>query len=477
MIGPSEDVRRVAVAGTARERRGWGDGGPRLIPNMSLYQRLCHDVVLPASDLLLKQRVHSRVGELLTLQWASADELEACRGARLRDLVAFSAARVPWYRRRYQELGLRPADVAGPEQLPLLPILDKQTIRDCFNELRVDQYSGRTYEMNSSGSTGMQTTVLLDKDCYRDVFATQLLFWSWGGFAMGRRHVQTGMSVNRGLVKRAKDAVFRCTYTSAFDLTDDTLAGLVRHIDRKRIRALFGYASSLYVIAKFLDQRGMRRPMDAIFTWGDSLFPHYRELIERVFEHPVNDCYGLGEGLQCAAQCEAHGVLHEAMFGVIMEIVDHHGAPCAPGVLGRVLVTRLEPGPMPLIRYDTGDVAYFVDEPCPCGRRLRGVSRIQGRATDVVTTPAGDRMIVHFFTQIFELIPQIAQFQVRQETPDAIRILVVAGQGFHAGLLEDVRRQILAASVFPLKITFDMTDAIPLAESNKRRFVISSVPF
>jgi phenylacetate-CoA ligase len=231
------------------------------------------------------------------------------------------------------------------------------------------------------------------------------------------------------------------------------------------------------VLARFIEKNRLERRMDAVFAWGDSLFPHYRALVERVFDCPVNDCYGLGEGLQCAAQCEQHDALHEAMHGVIVEIVDQAGNPLPPGELGRVIVTRLEPGPMPLIRYDTGDVAFFVDGACACGRSLRRISRIQGRATDIVTTPAGDRLIVHFFTQIFEMIPQIAQFQVRQDQPGAITVLFVKGPGFGPGVLEDVRRQILEHCRFPLEVQYREVETIPLERSNKRRFVISTVPF
>jgi phenylacetate-CoA ligase len=181
---------------------------------MTPYQRF---------DVILGHRVSRRLHQLRTLQWAPRELLEARRGARLRTLVAFSATSVPFYRDALRERGLVAADITSPEQLPLLPILDKQTLSARFDDLRVGGYRGPTYEMKSSGSTGTRTTVLLDKACYDEVFATQLLFWSWGGFAMGERHLQTGMSLARGPVKRLKDLAFRCTYTSAFDLTDATL--------------------------------------------------------------------------------------------------------------------------------------------------------------------------------------------------------------------------------------------------------------
>ena len=451
--------------------------GTTLVPRMTPYQRFCHSLLLPLADAALGQRVKSRIDELQRFQWWPLDCIETYRAERLQSLIRFSAGRVPFYRDALQRTGLRPDDIRTPADLPRLPVLVKQDLRERFAALQVEGYGGKTYEMKSSGSTGLQTTVLIDRDCNDEVFATQLLFWSWGGFAMGQAHLQTGMSLTRGLTKQLKDALFRCTYTSAFDLTDATVEGMLAQMERGGIRALFGYASSIYVLARYLHSRGRRRQMDCIFTWGDSLFPHYRELIEQVFLCKVNDCYGLGEGLQCAAQCEAHDALHEAMHGVIMEIVDHQGQPVPAGELGRVVVTRLAPGPMPLIRYDTGDVAHFVDGPCACGRALRRVSRVQGRSTDIVTTPAGDRLIVHFFTQIFELIPEIAQFQVRQERPESISIKYVRGAGFEPRALDDVRRQIAANCRFPLEIAFTEVEDIPLEKSNKRRFVISTVPF
>jgi phenylacetate-CoA ligase len=447
------------------------------VPRLTAYQRFCYSVILPAGDWVLGQRVRRTFDELLEFQWWSLERIERFRTQRLRDLVQVSVERVPFYRAAFRERGISPGDIQGPSDLPRLPVLTKQHLRDHFDDLRVEGYRGKTTVMKSSGSTGAQTSVLIDRACNDEVFATQLLFWTWGGFAMGRPHLQTGMSLERGTTKRIKDLLFRCTYTSAFDLTDAAVESMLRQIEQRRIKALFGYASSLYVLAKYLDRKGLRRPMESIFTWGDSLFPHYRALIEQVFECPVNDCYGLGEGLQCAAQCEQHDALHEAMHGVIVEIVDHEGRPVPEGELGRVVVTRLTPGPMPLIRYDTGDVAHFVGGSCACGRALRRISRIQGRSTDIVTTPAGDRLIVHFFTQIFEMIPEIAQFQVRQERPDSITVRYVKGQGFEEKILDRIRTEILSNCRYPLEILFEAVEHIPLEQSNKRRFVISRVPF
>jgi phenylacetate-CoA ligase len=310
------------------------------------------------------------------------------------------------------------------------------------------------------------------------VLSTQLLFWDWGGFKMGTPHLQTGMSLKRGGVKKIKDILSRCHYTSAFDLTDSKLSLIEEKITQKHLEYLFGYASSIYVIAEYLSRHKKRIPLKRIFTWGDCLFPNYRDKIESVFACKVQDCYGLGEGLQVAAQCERTGLLHIAQHNVIVEVTDETGQKDLPfNQLGKVLVTRLTPGPMPLVRYDTGDLAALSSGSCDCGRNLQLISRVHGRDTDVIRSPLNDRLIVHFFTQIFEMIPQILQFQVRQSKLEEIDIYYVPAANFHKNILLEIRGQIDDNTHYKFIINFHEVQNIPLQKSNKRRFVISSLPF
>lgn len=227
------------------------------------------------------------------------------------------------------------------------------------------------------------------------------------------------------------------------------------------------------MIAKHAQNKNIS--LTKIFTWGDCLFPHYRELIEKTFSCRVVDCYGMGEGLQIACQCENHGPLHIAEHNVHVEILDPDGFPVPQNEIGRVVVTRFDPGPMPLVRYDTGDIASFVSGECGCGRQLKLISRIQGRNTDMIQTPSGDRLIVHFFTKLFDSIQEIIQFQVRQEKADEIQILYVPGKGFGERILDDIRDQIHNHCTYKLTVNFQSVNEIPLAKSNKRRFIISKI--
>ena len=100
-----------------------------------------------------------------------------------------------------------------------------------------------------------------------------------------------------------------------------------------------------------------------------------------IFGCRVTDTYGCGEGMQIAVpQCGRNdGAYHIFMPHVALEIVDDHGEPVAPGAVGHIILTRLDPGAMPLIRYRIGDMGVKgPDEVCPCGRDSKCWPELKG---------------------------------------------------------------------------------------------------
>jgi phenylacetate-CoA ligase len=100
------------------------------------------------------------------------------------------------------------------------------------------------------------------------------------------------------------------------------------------------------------------------------------------------DIYGLSEvmGPGVAMECrEGKGALHVFDDHFLPEIVDPEtGEPAAEGAPGELVLTTLTKEALPVLRYRTGDVTRFVDEPCPCGRTHRRIARFSGRTDDML---------------------------------------------------------------------------------------------
>jgi phenylacetate-CoA ligase len=245
-------------------------------------------------------------------------------------------------------------------------------------------------------------------------------------------------------------------------------------LERTNTRHLFGYPGSLYYLAVRASNTGLDLRLTSAVTWGDTVYPHYRKAIETTFQTRLYDTYGCAEGMQIAAQCGQDATYHIHSLDVVVEYLDENMAPVEPGEPGNIVVTRLHPGPMPLIRYRIGDVGTGGGErTCPCGRGFELMESILGRETDVILTPAGNRLIVHFFTGIMEHYSEIGTYQVVQETPDALLIRIVPGQGYTDSVGQDVVRRLREAGAADMSIRVEPVEEIPLPPTGKRRFVIS----
>jgi len=430
--------------------------------------------ILPAGDLAFGQGLMARLRFLEQAQWWDRERLCAYRDRALNSLLKVAYSEVPFYRDLLNNAGVKPEDIRRPEDLGSLPVVTKALLRVGYPHLTTRNTGRKTYEACSSGSTGTNFRVKEDAETAGIHRASFLLALEWAGWRLGEPHLQTGVTPERSFDRQLKDSLLRCHYLSARDLSDASLDLALDLLESHRIQHLWGYPGSLYCLALRAQQRGWNRPLRSIVTWGDNLYPHYRRLIQQVFAARIFDTYGCGEGMQISAQCGRSNTYHVHTPDVVIECADDAGRPVAAGQLGQLLLTRLHPGPMPLIRYQIGDVGVMGNgRLCECGRGYEIMESIQGRDTDIVITPSGNHLVVHFFTGILEYFAEIESFQVIQEEIDSILLRIVPTGAFGDGTAARIVAALQQQGAGDLRIDIDVVPEIPLAPSGKRRFVIA----
>ncbi|MDQ3072202.1 MAG: hypothetical protein M3Q97_02900 [Bacteroidota bacterium] len=433
------------------------------------YNYLLEKFILPASDFLLSSPMMAELRNWRRIQWYSEKELADTQKKNLNKLLRFASEKIPFYRNiKIDE------NVNADEAIKNFPIIKKNVIKADINSFLSDDPS-RFIKSSSSGSSGVQGEVYIDKYAQSVQRAIQMLWWEWAGYRFGDKILQTGMSTNRGLVKSVKDFLLRTKYVPAFELDNSRLLDLLKTVNKKKYKFILGYASSLFVIAKVAKENELNDiKFDGAVSWGDKLFPHYRTLIENQFQTKAHDTYACTEGIMIAAQCEKMNY-HIMSPQVYLEIVDENGNEVMDGELGYVIVTRLDNYAMPLIRYYLGDLAIKAPsaEKCSCGRNLPLLQKIIGRDTDIVKTRSGNFMIVHFFTYIFEFIPEVRQFRVIQRNLDGIEIEFIPDKGFTYEVNERIKAKILEHLDEPFTIDFVEVEHIHPTASGKPQIIQS----
>jgi len=195
-------------------------------------------------------------------------------------------------------------------------------------------------------------------------------------------------------------------YTGAFSITVGKIepVEVYRRMEGYRFTVMLGEPTWMVQLTELAEAKGRAYPLKLIVGSGEMLTERARAWIEKTWQATFLMAYasvdaGTAIGLECHEKQGYH--INDAELWV--EIVD----PDEEGY-GEVVFTTLSRTTMPLIRYRTKDIARFIHEPCPCGRPGWRLSKIIGRADEMVVFGGGN---IHpsFFEVIFKEIPEITE--------------------------------------------------------------------
>jgi phenylacetate-CoA ligase len=94
--------------------------------------------------------------------------------------------------------------------------------------------------------------------------------------------------------------------------------------------------------------------------------------------------YASTEKQTAFTECTKHNGSHAHSELIIFEILDDNNKPLKPGEYGELTITTLGIEGMPLLRYKTGDICTYYDEPCACGTNSYRLSQIVGRKKQLI---------------------------------------------------------------------------------------------
>jgi len=453
---------------------------------VTVYRHLARHLLLPGLDLLRNTHVASCLGELVESQWWPRERIETVQSERLQRLIEHAYRRVPYYGRLMERLGTTPAAIRTASDLPLLPVLTRDEVREHGEELLASGFPHRDLlHGRTSGATGEPLSFHASREeRWSRGVARSLRALEWAGAYPGDtvlHVVERGRFVSSPPFRRLARILSRESYEDPSEFTASSLPAVVARIAKLRPRALRGYASAICIIAEYIRERGVPAPeVGAIVTGGEQLFEGQRALLREVFGREPFSKYSSFENYDIAMECSAHSGLHVAAEDLIVEVVDDEGRPLGPGQVGRVLVTNLHEYGMPRIRYDTSDEGSFVEGTCSCGRVHPRLSTVIGRTGGAIYTPSGKRLSTVSLDSSGLVPLGIRRFQLVQDELDHVTIRVVPGAAVSehdaASLVDSVRAQFRAWLGEDVRLDVAIVERIVPTAAGKHLYLISNVP-
>lgn len=447
---------------------------------MNVLQKVIAGLFFPLHEKLKDHNTLAVHRALEQSQWLSPSAIEALQLANLRRFLVRIGNSVPYYQRLFKELEFDPCAVTSLADLRALPLLDKSTIRAHSDEIKATGADGLK-RFNTGGSSGEPLVFYLGKERISHDVAAKRRATRWWGVDIGDREIVVwGSPIELGAqdrLRQARDRLFRTELLSAFDMSKAKLDEFISRIQRRRPEMLFGYPSSLALLAAHALERGQRLDnldIRVAFVTSERLYNHQRQTIEKAFNCPVANGYGGRDAGFIAHQCP-HGSLHLSAEDMVVEILDNEGKTVPFGEAGEIVVTHLATGEFPFVRYRTGDVGVLANEPCSCGRGLPVLASVEGRTTDFLT--ASDGTVLHGLALIYVLrdLPAVKFFRIIQESRHHTRVEVVADQCDRVALQKTIEEPFHQRLGQDVVITIDYVDTITREKSGKYRYVVSKL--
>jgi phenylacetate-CoA ligase len=411
-------------------------------------------------------------------QYYSGEQLVEYQLGRLRRLVAHAQHHSAFYERRLAETGLSDAaEIRSLSDLALLPMLQKETLREHWEEVVAPDPSGAPLtEKRTSGSTGVPLRILVDEDGMQHKAALSARHNAWAGHRLGDRVGLVWGDVERPATLRGRVRAALLDRMEVLDsqkLDEARMERFTEAVRRGGIRTLIGHAQPLCTYAGWVRDRGIEDlPVRAAIPTAMVLHPGQRALLEEAFGAEVYERYGSEETSIIASECSAHRGMHIAAEGLILEVL-RDGRAVGPGEEGEIVVTDLVNYAMPLIRYRIGDVGVMSDEACSCGRGLPMIKRVNGRVADNIVTPDGRIVSGISITDHIVEVEGIRQVQIVQESLSEVVFRIVRDSRFSPQSEAVLRRHCARIFGEEMHIRCEFVRDIPMGPRGKYRLCVS----
>lgn len=374
-----------------------------------------------------------------TTECMDRDRLREIQSQRLKAMAEYVYHNTPFYRKRFQEMGLLPDDIHNIDDIVKLPFTEKTDLRDHYPFGFAAVPMSQIVRIHaSSGTTGKPVVALYTrKDLNTWTESLSRAFTAYGGgredifqISYGYGLFTGGLGAHAGATNIGASVIPISSGNTKKQIT------LMHDFGATALCCTPSYAMYLGEALKesswSKDDFKLRIGIFGAEPWTENM----RRKLEDTLGIKAYDIYGLSEiagpgvGYECECQCGTH--LNEDYY--YPEVVDPQtGDPLPDGAVGELCFTHLTKEGMPLLRYRTHDLTALHHERCACGRTLVRMERILGRSDDMLII----RGVNVFPSQIEAVILTLKEFEPhfmltvgRENNTDTVELKVEVKEEF-----------------------------------------------
>ncbi|MGL5755349.1 MAG: phenylacetate--CoA ligase family protein, partial [Paraclostridium sp.] len=377
-------------------------------------------------------------------QWLDEETQKENQLEQLKKTIINAYENVPYYKELFDSHDIDAYQIKDFKDIKKIPYLTKDIIRENLDKLYNINYPKYKIEHKiTGGSTGVPMGLYQDKFYTRKVeqaFVSQM--WSRVGYKQSEKNkivYLRGINIKGEYEKNGKHLVL-----NSFLLTQNNFKNYIKHIEKFNPDFINGYPSSLYILANYIIDSGIRirvPSLKAILLTSENIYDFQRNTIEKAFGKRTYSFYGHTERCCIGGECEESRSYHlQSEYGYT-ELINSKGEDSeAEGELVEIVCTGFINPVMPFIRYRTQDIAVNTLDKCTCGRNYKLIKKVEGRAQDFIFDKEGN---VRSFTcqdePLWEVKQKITAYQYNQSEYGVLSLNIQSNESFNRDEIKSIK--------------------------------------
>ena len=355
-----------------------------------------------------------------------------------------------------------------PNDINSFPVISKAQIKNNWDEMYSFKYRGKlVHKVSTSGSTGTPFVMDWNMGKRKRQLAEVTYFNELAGQKIGQPYIYFRVWTDHNSKSRREQWMQNLTPIDILHLDDRNLETIRQRLKRKPyINACLAYASTYEHLVKYLHAKGDTPDMfhtAAFISGSEVLSMEMKKLIKETVGCKIIDRYANEENGFIAQAEDMSDLFNVNTSGFYLEILKpDKDEPCEIGELGRIVLTDLYGFAVPLIRYDTGDMAIKAAERDGWTTVMK---TIQGRRIDVTYDTKGCRLTPYAWNGHMKKFNKLKQYQFIQESAKKYILKVNGAKGNYTD--EELIAFLKSILGNDAEITIEHVEGIPTMASGK----------
>lgn len=385
-----------------------------------LKEKILLQVIFPTADFVMETCAMKWYKKIKHLNTLSSEEIQKWQLSQLSLLLDHAYNNTVYYKEVFDSLNLKPNDIKSFDDLKKLPVLTRDIIKERFNDIVPKNIKSIKHRYShTGGSTGEPMKYICDENTWGFVTAMKIHSWQTTGYYYGDLFMSLGSSSLFPVNKKSlvHEIYFKLRNTiplNGMNMDDAICAKYVEIAKRHKVKYIYGYATAIYLLAKYCSKNNVTIDLNVAYTTAEKLHPHYRKMISETFNCKVMDCYGSKDGGVTAY--EVHPGYYHVGYASHFEVANEYGN------LQTLYSTNLIDYAFPTIRYANGD-EVIMHAPLESEYNGQLMKEVVGRTSDVVELANGNRLTTSGFNSLFRTF-NVEAFRIKKVADNKVLVQI-----------------------------------------------------